>query len=287
MNSEEIRESFRTVNRGDYPELQDYSDEQIWEDNMGPGGLYLAVKMARKMNLKAGDIVMNLGCGKGTTSVFLARHYGVKVFAVDMWISADELHKKFAEKGCADKIIPLNLDITQKLPFAQKYFDAIFCMNSLSFYGGSVDFLNHLFRHLKKDGEYCVGGECLSEEFTTEQLKNPPRVYDFKEGIWEADFLKLHSPPWWEDLFRKSGLVEVYGCEELADSAVLYEDHVLNYTLHKGTPEDSEIETEQIVYGRNNKPYMTLFILAGRCFGKVSAKELAKIRKMPDEMKGK
>ena len=62
MNTEEIRKSFRTVNRENYPELQDYTDEQIWEDNMGPGGLYLAVEMARKVNLKAGDIVMDLGC---------------------------------------------------------------------------------------------------------------------------------------------------------------------------------------------------------------------------------
>jgi hypothetical protein len=35
--------------------------------------------------------------------------------------------------------MPLNLDITQPLPFAEGYFDAVFCMNSLSFYGGSTE----------------------------------------------------------------------------------------------------------------------------------------------------
>lgn len=263
----EAREAFRMVDRREYPELEGYSVGQIWKDSMGPGGLYLATKMARKLNLRAGDLVMDLGCGKGATSVFLAQRYGVKVVAVDLWIGADQLARKFSEEGCADSVTPLNLDVTKRLPFPERHFDAIFCMNSLSFYGGSVEFLRHLFKHLKKDGEFCVGGECLSGEFTGRQLQEPPWVYSFREGIWEDDFLKLHSPPWWLELFQRSGLAEVYGCEELPDSPILYEDHVLNVALRKPSQEDADIETEQILYGRSNHPRMTLFLLAGRCLG--------------------
>ena len=46
------------------------------------------------------------------------------------------------------------MDITGRLPFAAEYFDAIFCMNSFSFYGGSVEFLQHLLKHLKPAGNW-------------------------------------------------------------------------------------------------------------------------------------
>jgi len=95
--------------------------------------------------------------------------------------------------------MPLQLDVTEKLPFAEAYFDAIFCMNSLSFYDGSREFLAHLLRHIKPGGELCVGMETLSDEFTPAQLKHPPDVYhcclpNSDINVWEDDFLKMHSP---------------------------------------------------------------------------------------------
>ncbi len=76
--------------------------------------------------------MLNLGCGKGETSIFLARHFGVQVILADLWTSATDLNGKFAARGYRNQIVPLNLDITQRLPFAESYFDHIFCMNSFS-----------------------------------------------------------------------------------------------------------------------------------------------------------
>jgi len=68
------------------------------------------------------------------------------------------------------------MNITKELPFGDGYFDAIFCMNAFNFYGGNVEFLRHLLKHLKAAGQLCIGSEALTDEFTTEQLKNPPSV---------------------------------------------------------------------------------------------------------------
>jgi SAM-dependent methyltransferase len=226
--------------------------------------------MARTMDLREGDIVLDLGCGKGATSIFLARHFGVKIVAVDLWISATFLNAKFAQVGYRDQILPLNLDITERLPFAEGYFDAIFCMNSLSFYGGSVEFLQHLLKHLRKDGQFCVGMETLNEEFSPEAYENPPSVYnyylppDYKVNVWEDDFSKLHSPPWWERLLKDSGLVEVQACNELEDATILYEDLVLYQMEHNLDPEDVEHSIAQLEFGRENRPYKTLFVVTAR-----------------------
>jgi cyclopropane fatty-acyl-phospholipid synthase-like methyltransferase len=170
--SKEVYEGLRVVDRSRYPELDGYSRDEIFADAMGGGALFLAVRMARTMGLQPGQMVLDLGCGKGSTAVFLAREHGVRVVAVDLWISAKFLTDKFAAQGFGERILPLNLDATGALPFARDGFDAIFCMNSLSFYGGSVAFLEHLLRHLKPGGLFCVGMETLSREFTAEQLQN-------------------------------------------------------------------------------------------------------------------
>jgi SAM-dependent methyltransferase len=240
INIEDIKGSLRRIDRDEYPELQRYSDEEIWRD-LGPGGLYLVAKMSREMNLKEDDIVLDLGCGRGESSIFLTKHFGVQVIAADLWIAR------------------------KPLPFAEEYFDAIFCMNSLSFFGGDLETLNRLSTHLKQGGVFCVGGECMSEQFTPEQISHPPKVYSFVKGIWENDFLKLHSPPWWENLFERTAELEVVTCKELGDGITLFEEEILSSApvgyLGLSPQQAREIEIRQIVYGQTNKPYMTIFLL--------------------------
>jgi SAM-dependent methyltransferase len=264
MNSKDILPSLRRINRDEYPELHGYSDKEIWRDS-GPGGLFLVAKMTRHMNLKDNNIVLDLGCGKGESSIFLAKHYGVKVIAVDLWTKAELLNRKIQQRGYRTKVFPLNLDARQPLPFAEEYFDAIFCMNALSFFGGDLETMNRLSSHLKKGGVFGVGGECLSNEFTKNQLANPPDVYNFVDGIWEGDFLKLHSPPWWKHLFQQTHELTVKKCHEMKDGRIMYEDEILNRTprgyLGLSPQQAREIEISQIVYGRTNKPYMTIYIL--------------------------
>ena len=210
--------------------------DELYHDCSGGGGLYLATRMVRTMRLRAGDIVLDLGCGKGEASLFLAKHFGVTVIALDLWTSATFLNDKFAARGCGDRIVPLHMDVRHELPFADDYFDAVFCMNSFNFYGDSVTFLRHLLQHIKPGGQLCIGSEVLSDEFTAEQLRNPPHVYAFRlppphehVDVFEEDFKKQHTPRWWRELFARSGLLEVEHCEELDDAAVLYQDS-LPYT---------------------------------------------------------
>lgn len=254
-----------------YPELEGYTRDEIYRDCFGGGALYLAARMVRTMQLEPEMRVLDLGCGKGETSIFLARKFGVRVIAVDLWTDATFLHDKFSARGMPERIVPLNLDVTQRLPFAENYFDAIFCMNSFSFYGGSVEFLQHLLKHLKRGGEICIGSEVLSHEFTPEQLANPPHVYSFRLpppneniDVFADDFSKQHTPKWWRDLFARSGLLQVVSCAELPDATILYKDLVRYEHENNIAPEDVEISLEQLEWGRTHTPRKSLFTLTAR-----------------------
>jgi len=264
----QVATDYRSPNRADYPELLGYTRDEIYEDCLGGGALYLAARMARTMRASPGDVVLDLGCGKGATSIFLARHLAARVIAVDLWTDATFLHHKFLARGYRDRIVPLQLDVTGRLPFADQYFDAIFCMNSLSFYGGSVEFLQHLLRHLKRGGQFVVGMETLNAEFSAEERRHPPAVFNYnlpppdeQINVWDDDFSKMHSPPWWENLFKESGLLRVETCYELDDAEVLYEDLVKYQIEHNLDPADVQISIEQIEHGRLQCPAKTLFVL--------------------------
>jgi len=262
----EANTSLRRMDRNAYPELQGYSDEEIWRDNLGPGALYLAARLSRHMDVKEGDVVLDLGCGKGESSIFLAKHLGVHVVAVDLSTEATFLAEKFMRRGYRSQILPLNLDARTPLPFGDEYFDAVFCINSLSFFGGDVDSLCRLAKHTKQGGSFCAGGECMSREFTEEEKRNPPQVYNFVEGIWEGDFLKLHSPPWWQELFTASGVLDVRECTELDDGVIMHEEKLVAAPsrgyLGMCAAETRDLEMRQVLYGREHEPHMTVFLAA-------------------------
>jgi SAM-dependent methyltransferase len=259
---------FSAPDRACYPELAEYSRDELYEDFFGGGGLYLAARMIRTLRLRPGDIVLDLGCGKGPTSIFLARHFDVKVIAVDLWTSVTFLNDKFTARGYRDRIVPLNLDVTHDLPFAENYFDTLFCMNSFNFYGGNVDFVQRLLAHLKPGGQICLGSEVLSDEFTAEQLQRPPHVYAFQlpppnehVNVFEDDFKKQHTSAWWRALFEQSGLLEVEHCAEVDDADAIYEELVRYEHEHNLDPFDIDICLQQIEWGRTHRPRKTLFVL--------------------------
>lgn len=190
--------SFRSPGINNYPELKSYSMKDIYDNFIGCGGLYLAVNMVRKMNLKKGDIVLDLGCGFGSTSIFLAKIFDITVIAVDFWFPPTKLMERINQEGYSNRIFPLNLDITQTMPFADQYFDAIFSMNSLFLYGDNINFLRKLLNTLKTGGTFCIGSECFNQEPNYQSNDEIPNEFNFdwKWNVWDTCFSKYHSPKW-------------------------------------------------------------------------------------------
>jgi SAM-dependent methyltransferase len=263
----ELKASLREVDKSKYPELIDCTKDEIWR-NMGPGGLYLVSLLAKEVNLLPGSLVLDLGCGYAESSVYLADKFRAKVIAVDLWRDPSDNARRIESRGHKDNIIPLRLDASQPLPFAEEFFDAILCINNLNFYGTDIAAVDRIARHLKKDGTFCSGGECLNEEFTPDQTANPPSVYNFAQPVWEDDFLTSHSPGWWADHIDRSEELQLVSCKELEDGQRFYEEQAL-LTEPEGyfglSPQQArELEIRQIEYGRENRPYMTIYQLVAK-----------------------
>jgi SAM-dependent methyltransferase len=108
----------------DYPRTSAYDPAWVFLNHMGPNVLWLTEWLARALELEPGMRVLDLGCGTGISSIFLAREFGVQVWASDLWIPPDDNWKRVAETDVADRVFPISVE-AHTLPFAAGFFDAI------------------------------------------------------------------------------------------------------------------------------------------------------------------
>ena len=136
-----------------YVRAERYNAEIVKQKIMGPNPLKLEEELLRNHQIKPGAVVMDLGSGQGITSVFLAKEYGFKVYATDLWSEAEENQKFFAQMGFSQKqIVAVKADATD-LPYEKSFFDAIISTDSYNYFGRDSQFLDEkLLPFLKKDG---------------------------------------------------------------------------------------------------------------------------------------
>ena len=56
-----------------------YDTAFLKENMMGPNAIKIIEELLESLKLEEGMRVLDLGCGKGLTSIFLAKEYGVTV----------------------------------------------------------------------------------------------------------------------------------------------------------------------------------------------------------------
>ena len=104
-----------------FPRTEKYDKEFLKKNMMGPNSIMILEELLKEVPLKPEMRVLDLGCGNGLTSIFLAKEYGVQVFALDLWISATDNYGRFQEAGVGESVIPIHAD-ARKMPFADGYF---------------------------------------------------------------------------------------------------------------------------------------------------------------------
>ncbi len=172
---------------------------------MGPNSLRLLDEILAKYPLKEGSRVMDLGCGMGITSMFLAKEANVNVFATDLWIPATQNAENFKKWNVEDRIIPIHADAND-LPYAHEYFDAIVSIDAFHYFAAKKGvFEENILPFLKKDGVLVVAMPGLKEELNEEQTE---AMLDWFEGN-KDDLDTFHSRKWWLDLFADNDEYEV------------------------------------------------------------------------------
>jgi len=204
----------------------------------GANCLWLTEWLAERMSFRPGMRVLDLGCGRASSSIFLHREFGVQVWATDLWFSANENLKRIREAGVDDGVFPIHAD-AHALPYAVDFFDAIVCIDSFPHYGTDDTYLAYLARLLKAGGQIGIAGAGLIKEVESV----PPHL----AGWWDQDFWALHSAAWWGRHWTKTGIVNVEVADHMVDGWRIWLDwHKQEYPGNK--PEIDALEADRGEY---------------------------------------
>ncbi|HEY2795287.1 MAG TPA: methyltransferase domain-containing protein [Micromonosporaceae bacterium] len=186
-----------------YPRASTYDQRWLLGLDMGPNPLWMLEDLASNLDLRPGMRVLDLGPGRGATSVFLAREYGVEVTAADLWVSADDATATFRAAGVADRVTAVHAE-AHALPFAKESFDAIISVDAFEYFGTADSYLPYLVRFVKPGGQLGMATPAMTRE-VRDLGAIPPHI---KAMVgWEA--IAWHTADWWRFQWAITEMVTV------------------------------------------------------------------------------
>ncbi len=185
---------------------QNFIDENI----MGPNPAKLLEMLLEAYPLQEGMRVLDLGCGRGVTSIMLARDYGLNVFATDLWISATDNWNRFRQAGFSEgQIVPIHAE-AHELPYADEFFDAVVSIDAYHYFGLDRDYLGKHLLPLVKPGGWLLFVAPGFHRDIHDAL--PPEVL----LTWSPEDLDtMHDIPYWRDVLNATDGIEIVSLTEL------------------------------------------------------------------------
>ena len=176
---------------------------------MGPNALWLAESLSEVLPIETGMKVLDLGCGKALSSIFLAKEFGARVWATDLWIDASDNQRRIVEADVDDLVTPIHAE-AHTLPFDEEFFDAVVSFDAYQYFGTADLYLGYLTDFLKPGGRLgAVMPALINELGETVPEKLAP--------YWEWEFCCFHSPEWWRFHWAKTGKVTVDHADLVAE----------------------------------------------------------------------
>jgi cyclopropane fatty-acyl-phospholipid synthase-like methyltransferase len=203
-----------------FPLTAKYDPRWIADNALGENALCQTESLARQLPFRAGMRILDLGCGKATSSIFLAREFGVEVWAVDNTVSPSENRLRATTLDPTAQVFPLLLD-ARRLPFANEFFDAVIGIDSFLYFATDERYLGYLVPFIKPGGYIGV----VDIGFTRE-VPSAEHAPEFLRPEFAEHWSYVHTLPWWRQHWEKTGLVDVLYAELLPQSDELLRDYV-------------------------------------------------------------
>lgn len=235
-----------------FPRTAKYDARWIRDNALGENALCQAESLARHLPFRPGMRVLELGCGKATSSIFLAREFKVQVWATDSGTSATEnLHRAIALE-IESRVFPMRMD-AHNLPFAKGFFDAVVAIDSYLYYGTDERYLPYIVQFIKPNG--FIGVVDIGFRREIRSIEEAP---EYLRPQYEKYWSSIHTVEWWKHHWQKTGLIDMQYAQFLPES-----DRLLrNYWVERA-PDQNEDPIMRAVPNDDEK-LIGLFCLVAR-----------------------
>lgn len=169
---------------------QSYLDfiAQLGVSSAHPGGFILTKAILDREDISKDSNILDVGCGTGRTSEYIANTYHCRVTALDNHpIMLEKAKARFKKSGHSITLIDGNVE---KLPFPDETFDLVIAESVTAFTHIPVS-LKEYNRVLKEDG-LLIEVEMTSEQPLTSHAKSEiKQLYDIKQVLTEEDWYNV------------------------------------------------------------------------------------------------
>jgi len=166
------------------------------------GGLNGTEELAGLCHIGEGAYVLDVGCGAGVTSCFLARRYGCRVMGVDIRARMVERSEERARREGVANRVEFRVADAQDLPFEDDLFDAVITESVTSFPKDKHRAVNEYVRVTRP------GGYVGLAESTWLKVPPPPELVAWASQDVGACVQPLTSDDW-------AGLLENAGLQDI------------------------------------------------------------------------
>ena len=183
--------------------IEDYKEYMTSETLMGPNSARVLEELLTKYPFQRNTAikVLDLGCGKGLTSLALARETGAKVYANDLWIAAEDNANRFSQWGVGEQISPVHED-ANALAFDKGQFSLLVSIDSYHYFGTKEGFFEEKILPLLSDeAVVLIGIPGMKDEFSGRSEELLP------EWLGNEAYM-FRSPLEWKEIIGKHDRIE-------------------------------------------------------------------------------
>ena len=205
--------------------------------------LQLIEHLAQLANVKPGSDILDIGCGFGASSLYLAKHYNATVTG----ITISSVQVEMATQAAAGEQIDAKFLLmdAEAMNF-QKQFDVLWSVESISHYQNLEAFFASAAKLLKSGGSFAITDWFKKENLTRAETRR------FIDPIERGMFVELQTMDDYEQFFISNGL-------QIMRREVLNENCAKTWDLCLDIIKDKNLWTLAAKYGTHFVSYLKGF----------------------------
>jgi tocopherol O-methyltransferase len=159
--------------------------------------LQLIEHLAELANLKPGSDILDIGCGFGGSSLYLAKHYNASVTGIT--ISSVQVQMAI-QAGAREQVNAKFLLMDAEAMNFQKQFDVLWSVESICHYQNPPGFFASATKLLKQGGSFAITDWFKKENLTRAETRK------FIDPVEKGMFVELQTMDDYEQFFISNGL---------------------------------------------------------------------------------
>jgi len=165
------------------------------------GGLETTKNFTKKLNLKPGMKVLDVGCGIGGSAFHMAKTYHVNVHGIDLSKNMIQICKKNTKEQTFPKNVTCTFEIADatKVEYDENSYDVIYSRDAILHIFDKLSLFKNFFKWLKPGGQIFITDYCCGTK---------PHTTKFVEYVKQRGY-HLLTPPQYGNTLENAGFSKV------------------------------------------------------------------------------